>query len=746
MAAARVGKLARKVAGKVAGKPARAQQSPLLDDQLYRLIADSIPQLVWATGPEGDAHYFNSRLLDYTGMSAEQLAGQGWREIICPDDRQHVSEAWAAAARGGERYAIECRLRRADGTYRWHHVAALPLRDTAGRIVRWFGTCTDVENLERMVEERTAALRESERRFNLFMEHVPAIAWIHDSQLRYTYANKFYEKLFGVPASELLGQEPARFFPPAAAARFRETNLKVQREGAPVQYAIDLPQGRWLAVKFPLPDASGGVGVGGIAVDITERSRLEEALRQSERRFQLFMDHLPAYAWIRDARFRYTFVNRTYAKWWGIEPEAMIGRDSAEFFPPEHADYLREQDRKVQRDGAPMQYVDSVPTGRWLKVKFPLPDGTGGVGVAGIAVDITDRTRLEEALAQSEQRFRSFMEHAPAAAWIKDARFRYAYVNRTYESVYGRPAKDVLGRDDFELHGPELARFFREEDETILRTGEAAQRPHKLPYADGRRGQWLVTKFPLGDGAGGTGVAGIAIDATPRFEAEEKARRYADNVRDLVNRLVQAQESERRRVADDLHDLIGQNLTALGIDLQALKQHLQSAGDAAARLDAMAALLETTIDAIRGVMTDLRPVALEEFGLVPALRWYASEFGKRTGMKVLTNASGREPRLPPDTELALFRIVQEALTNAAKHSGGSVVDITVEAQDGGLRVSVEDDGRGFPEPAGARARRGGFGLPTMRERAEGLRGTLRVEFPGRGTRVVVEIPAAPDAD
>jgi len=605
-------------------------QAPAFDDQVYRLIAETIPHMVWATAPDGDADYFNSQLLAYTGLSAAELAGQRWREIIHPDDRERVSAAWSTAARTGAPYMVECRLRRADSAYRWHHVAALSLRGADGSVMRWFGTCTDIEDqvrgaqiLESMVEERTRALGESEQRF------------------------------------------------------------------------------------------------------------------------KLFMDHLPAYAWIRDAQFRYTYVNRLYAKWWGVEPEAMLGRDAADFFSAELAGYFRDKDHKVRCDGVPMQYVDSVPPGRWLKVKFPLPDSTGGIGVAGIALDLSEQSRLEQALAESEQRFRSFMEHAPALAWIKDAGFRYTYVNQAFERYHGRPAKELLGRDDFELFAAETARYFRTHDEEVLKRREAVQQLRQFPYADGRAAHWLVVKFPFADAAGAYGLGGIAIDVSPRVEAEEKARRYAENVRDLVNRLVQAQEAERRRVADELHDLIGQNLTALGIDLQALKQRLQSAGDAIAapRLDAMAGLLETTIDAIRGVMTDLRPVALEEFGLVPALRWYASQFGKRTGMKVSTNTSGRELRLPADTELALFRIVQEALTNAAKHSGGTVIDITVASQDGGLRVTVEDDGRGFSEPVGARrARRGGFGLPTMRERVEALGGALRIEFPGRGTRVVVEIP------
>ena len=287
-----------------------------------------------------------------------------------------------------------------------------------------------------------------------------------------------------------------------------------------------------------------------------------------------------------------------------------------------------------------------------------------------------------------------------------------------------------------------MAAYFRESDEKVRAQGMPIQ------YVDSQpSGRWLKVKFPVPDGKGGIAVAGIGVDITERSRLEDALAQNAEDVRSLLNRLVQTQEAERRRVADELHDLIGQNLTALGIDLQALKQQLQSRGEmiAGPRLDAMAGLVETTIDAIRGVMTDLRPAALEEFGLVPALRWYASVFTERTGIKVATQVAGAAARLSSDAELALFRIVQETLTNVAKHSGAASVKVAILYGDG-VHLSVEDDGRGFADAAGARsAKRGGFGLTTMRERAQAHGGRLRVEFPGRGTRVVVEIPKEADA-
>lgn len=555
-------------------------------------------------------------------------------------------------------------------------------------------------------------------------------------------------------AADLLGQSVYGLVVPEHAAAFRSLTERVCRgERGTLEFELVGLKGtrRWMethAVPFR-DEASGETRLLAITRDVTERRRAEQALRESEQRFQLFMENLPANAWIRDSQFCFTYVNRLYAETWGDgEPRALLGRSVAEMFPPEMAAYFRESDERVRTQGAPVQYVDNKPSGRWLKVKFPVPDGRGGVGVAGISVDITERSRLEEALAESERRFRTFMDNAPAVAWIKDADLRYTYVNQAFAHYHGRSAPDMLGRDDFELFASDVATYFRVHDDEVRNGGGAVQTVRRMPQPDGTTRHWLAVKFPFADASGSNGIAGFAVDVSARVDAEDRARRYAEDVRSLINRLVQAQEAERRRVADELHDLIGQNLSALGIDLQSLKQRLQSGGDliAGPRLDAMAGLVETTIDAIRGVMTDLRPAALEEFGLVPALRWHASVFGERTGIKVTTDAAGPAVRLSRDAELALFRIVQETLTNVAKHSGATSVTIAIRYGDA-VRLTVEDDGRGFADAAGARsAKRGGFGLTTMRERAEAHGGRLRVEFPARGTRVVVEIPKEGNAD
>jgi two-component system sensor histidine kinase UhpB len=347
-----------------------------------------------------------------------------------------------------------------------------------------------------------------------------------------------------------------------------------------------------------------------------------------------------------------------------------------------------------------------------------------------------DMQQGEIAVSDEAGLYRLIADSVPLMIWVAQADGRLDFFNRRCYEYTGLEYRDLAGWSWQAVIHPEdwercLATWTH-----ALQSGEHYEVQYRLRRADGAFLWHHGAALPVRDASGQ-----VARWFGTCTDIEDQVR----DVRRLMDRLVAAQESERRRLAEDLHDLIGQNLTALGIDLTSLKQRLATAGDGASggRIDAMRALVQSTIDAIRGVMTDLRPPELEEFGLAPALRWYAAEFTERTGLKASVSWPEGERRLGRDIELTLFRIAQEALTNAAKHSGGTSVQVSVSELEGRIRLSVEDDGGGFSDPVGARsARRGGWGLPTMRERAEALGGTLRVEFPGQGTRVIVDMPAA----
>jgi two-component system sensor histidine kinase UhpB len=226
-------------------------------------------------------------------------------------------------------------------------------------------------------------------------------------------------------------------------------------------------------------------------------------------------------------------------------------------------------------------------------------------------------------------------------------------------------------------------------------------------------------------------------------EITKDLRASTEQLQALSRRLVDIQETDRRQFSRELHDRIGQNLTALSINLDILKTQLSDDENAEfrSRLDDSAALLESTAGAVENVMSELRPPMLDDYGLLPALQWYGNQFSSRTGIRVEVHGEERAERLPPATEIALFRIAQEALNNIAKHAHAGFVDVRLERSGDQFVMSVADDGTGFDAASNSNSgRRVGLGMVTMRERTQAVGGQFEVgAAPGRGTRVMVRI-------
>lgn len=238
----------------------------------------------------------------------------------------------------------------------------------------------------------------------------------------------------------------------------------------------------------------------------------------------------------------------------------------------------------------------------------------------------------------------------------------------------------------------------------------------------------------------------LEAEIAERKQAEATVTDYAQRLEALASQLVDAQEAERKALATELHDRIGQNLSALNLGLNlALAQLAASpAGEAAAqarlRLRDALGLVEQTTEIVRGVMEELHPALLEQYGLAATLHWYGEEFARRTGIALEQTGGERFPRLRGKVEMALFRIAQEALTNVAKHAAAATVGISLSRMPAGVELAIVDDGGGL---SGERVLRpgGGWGLAIMGERARSVGGVLRIEAGApRGTRIAVFVP------
>ena len=326
-------------------------------------------------------------------------------------------------------------------------------------------------------------------------------------------------------------------------------------------------------------------------------------------------------------------------------------------------------------------------------------------------------------------------------------------INDRFLELVGHERHDVLGRTWAELG----TRFEDEGGREVATTGHGADRLHRVDVRfrtkKGEVRHGILSFQPVRvDGTGALLTLLDDLTALRRtedqrdrlLESERKARAEAEaalnelrksheRLESLSRRLVDVQEAERRALARELHDELGQILASL-------KQRLEG-GTAQASAEAQS-ILGDLLERVRDLSMDLRPPTLDELGLLPTLLWHFERYRQETGVRVEFQHHGAVDRLPPELETAAFRIVQEALTNVARHARVDEASVRLESRPDGLELRIEDRGLGFEAGAAPRAAWGG--LAGMQERARLLGGRVRIDsVPGRGTRIVAELPIHP---
>lgn len=354
---------------------------------------------------------------------------------------------------------------------------------------------------------------------------------------------------------------------------------------------------------------------------------------------------------------------------------------------------------------------------------------------------VEERRRHEAALSDSEQRFRRLLEGAPEAVFVQ-VKGCFAYANAAALALFGAAAGgQLLGRPVLERIHPDYRAAVAERIRQANELGVASPGMEQMYLRfDGSEVEVEVSAVPCRFGSE-AGALVFARDITRRKTAERERTRQAQHLAELSRRLVAAQEDERRRLALALHDRTSSNLAALDIVLRSAAERPQ--GCALLLEDAQGLLAETNCG-IRDVCAELRPAVLDYAGLAAALESYARHFTERTGIAVHVDCR-QAKRLASEIESDLFRVAQEAMTNSAKHSGASAIEVTLVTE-AVTTLSVADNGRGF-DPDALEEGRPGLGLLTMRERVEFAGGSCAIESqPGVGTRVIVSMPRTGNQD
>jgi PAS domain S-box-containing protein len=369
------------------------------------------------------------------------------------------------------------------------------------------------------------------------------------------------------------------------------------------------------------------------------------------------------------------------------------------------------------------------------------------VVVAALALvyrQVTERRATEGALHDIEARVGSIVEAAMDALITVDESQHIVLFNAAAEALFGCPREQAIGAP-LAWFIPE--RFRAEHERHIRRFGDTRTLSRRMG------GQRIVMglrrngeEFPIDASISQTTENGkklytvILRDVTERIRAEEALRRSQTELRELAYTMNSVREEEKRRIARELHDELGQALTALKLDLTWLSERLPAGQAAIAeKLGAMQAMIDGTVAATRRISSDLRPLILDDLGLVPAAEWLVQEFTQRTGIPCELVVGSPDLELKDPHATAVFRILQESLTNVARHAKAQRVEVALGRADGTVTLNVRDNGRGFnlDDPRRPNA----FGLMGLRERVSLLGGEVRIESqPGLGTVLDVQIP------
>jgi len=359
-----------------------------------------------------------------------------------------------------------------------------------------------------------------------------------------------------------------------------------------------------------------------------------------------------------------------------------------------------------------------------------------GLGILVAAREVLQADSRSEA---SKAQLEAIVDSAMDAIITVDEAQTIVLFNRAAEQAFRCPQREALGAPLERFLPQRFRAAHRGHVERFGHTGVTSRKMGDVTTLWGLRADGEEFPIEASISHAGRYFTVILRDITRRKQAEDELRESQRELRELSARVLEAREEEKAHIARELHDELGQLLTALKMDLGWVRERLPREAEVAARLNEMSGLLDRTVSATRRISADLRPLMLDDLGLADAAAWLVDDFAKRSGVASRIDLPPELPEISRAVGTAVYRAVQESLTNIARHAGAKSAWVVMAVEDGALHVEVEDDGRGIAPEDLAKAR--SLGLKGMRERIGYLGGTLEIaRAPRGGTRLRLRVP------
>jgi PAS domain S-box-containing protein len=597
----------------------------------------------------------------------------------------------------------------------------------------------------------TASHQDTDGLFRLVADRLPLLVWMSGLDKRCTYFNKQWLDFTGRPLDAEIGDGWADGVHAEDLQHCLGTYVRAfdRREPFIMEYRLRRHDGeyRWvLHNAAPLFDSDGSfAGYIGACFDVTEFRRAEAERKMANDRLRLAMESGRSVGWEWDLKTDRDTWFGDLSTIFGIPSNIQVGHvdDFRRLVHPEDRDLVWKAIKDALESRSPyaaeFRMVRSDGTVRWVAAKGQFYYSPGGdpERMLGMVVDITERKDAEESLRRKEGELKEAQRLAGVGSWQWD---RQTGTVVWSDELYRIASRDrslpaVSYEEHSELYPGESWNRLQRAVEAALHTGAPYELVLKMARADGTH-RWVTARGEVQRDSTGhvAGLRGTVQDITERRLTEEA-------LLTVNGRLIEAQESERARIARDLHDDIGQRLALLAMELEQVKGQLSDSlgGEAPRLLDALQKQTGEIIVDVQALSHELHPPRLLHLGLVAAMRGFCEELAAQKGAEIDFRYENVPGGVPPDVSLCLFRVLQEALHNAVRHSRIRHFGVFLRGAGDVVDLTVRDEGVGFDVDA---ANRGlGLGLTSMRERLKLVRGELFIEsHPMRGTTVLARAP------